>query len=209
MVVWPPLACIFAYFVGPQHAVAAAQILKIANGKGISMRTRLQGRPFRRSCRLRYYDYRAPAVCFVTLCTAGRRCLFGQIIDGQMLLSELGSLVRTVWDNSAQHASHVDWLDVVVMPNHLHGVLQIIEPAIAPTQEAFGAPVAGSFPTLIRSFKAAVTREARARGLLGADALWQPRFYEHLIRSEEEYQRIAEYVADNPRRWAEDRFYVS
>ncbi|MEL0168781.1 MAG: hypothetical protein VW877_11720 [Pseudomonadaceae bacterium] len=168
-----------------------------------------RNRPERRSFRLRHYDYRAPAVCFVTLCAANRRCLFGTIRNGQMQPNELGRLVQSTWGEMPRHAMHVLLHGSVLMPNHLHGVLQIVEPAARPTREAFGLPVAGSLPTLVRSFKAAVTRTARTQGLLGSEPLWQPRYYEHLVRSEEDYRRIAEYMADNPRRWAEDRFHVA
>ncbi|MEE3156714.1 MAG: transposase [Pseudomonadota bacterium] len=172
------------------------------------MKTDESGLPRRKSVRLRHYDYREPAAFFVTLCTAERRCLFGHVANHDMHPSRLGCLVRSVWGRSGEHTPHVLWHDMVVMPNHVHGVLQIVTPAQAATREGFGMPVAGSLSSLMRSFKAAVTLEARKRSLIGPEPLWQGRYYEHLIRCEADYLRIVEYMANNPRQWAEDRFYV-
>ena len=165
--------------------------------------------PVRRSIRLRRFDYRSPNAFFITLCTGQRRCLFGRIDDGVMHSSALGCLVEHLWRQIGARCSHVVTHDLVLMPNHLHGILQIRTEGDAPQQERFGRPVPGSLPTLMRSFKSAVTREARLRGLATHVALWQRGYHEHVIRNQQDYLRIAQYMADNPRRWQQDRFYVA
>ena len=72
-----------------------------------------------------------------------------------------------------------------------------------PTAEKFGRPVAGSLATIVRSFKAAVRKEA-ARRLHLAQPVWQPRFHEHVIRDDEDLARVREYIIGNPSTWAED-----
>ncbi|MCC4262598.1 MULTISPECIES: transposase [Halopseudomonas] len=164
--------------------------------------------PVRRSVRLRRFDYRSPNVFFITLCTGQRRCSLGRIDDGVMHPSTLGCLVERLWRQIQLRFPHVLTDDLVLMPNHLHGVLQISTEADLTQkilqQEGFGKPVPGSLPTVMRSFKSAVTREARLRGLLVNGVVWQRGYYEHVIRNEQDYQRIAQYMADNPVRWQQD-----
>ncbi len=92
--------------------------------------------------------------------------------------------------------------EYVVIPNHVHMILAI-EHERLPSYEAFGKPLAGSIPTLVRSFKSSVTQHYRRieHTLL---PLWQRNYYEHVIRDEKDWQRIRDYIQSNPARWAED-----
>ncbi|EJP33127.1 transposase IS200-like domain protein [Selenomonas sp. FOBRC9] len=74
--------------------------------------------------------------------------------------------------------------------------------------EQFGKPTVGSLPTIVRSFKAIVTRGINElRGTNGA-VLWQENYYERVIRQEEEYQNIVAYIRNNPVKWEEDELYI-
>jgi len=75
----------------------------------------------------------------------------------------------------------------------------------APTTEGFGKPVPASLPTIVRIFKAAVTREAREKGLLNSASLWQRGYYEHVIRCEKELYKVSEYIIGNPVQWEFDK----
>ena len=77
----------------------------------------------RRSLRLRDYDYSQAGAYFVTICTHNRTCLFGDIVDGEMRLNEDGRLAQSVWEALPKHYSHVELDAVVVMPNHVHGII--------------------------------------------------------------------------------------
>ncbi len=108
------------------------------------------------------------------------------------------------------------------MPNHIHGIINIFDdhrrgmihrapalekhaPALekhAPAMERFGQPVAGSIPTIIRAFKAAVTRKASQE--LNISRVWQRNYFEHIISSDREYERIEAYIANNPSNWLGD-----
>ncbi len=93
------------------------------------------------------------------------------------------------------HVAAVDLDAFVVMPNHLHGVVAI---------DADRRPA--SLGTVIRGFKAAATRDARHVGLLPADTpLWQRGYWEHVVWSPSDLNRIREYVDTNPARWDLDR----
>ena len=172
----------------------------------------------RRSIRLRHYDYTQEGAYSVTICAANRRCIFGDVTDDEIHLSRLGHLVHACWVEIPAHYPHVQLDSFVIMPNHLHGILVFSDnkkdtmyrvPTREPSDlhentEEFGKPISGSLSTVIRTFKAGVTR--RANRLLQPDPpIWQSRFYESIIRSDEHLYRIREYIARNPAEWESDR----
>src|SRR5215216_710218 len=116
----------------------------------------------RRSIRLHGYDYTRAGAYFVTACTYARECLFGQIAGGEMRLNAYGEIALECWLAIPEHCPHVDLDAFLVMPNHVHGILVLVDAAIgrshAPARERFGKPVSGSLPTIMRLYKAAVTR---------------------------------------------------
>jgi putative transposase len=77
----------------------------------------------RRSMRLRRYDYSAPGAYFVTLCVQGRRCVFGDVVDGAMICNGLGAVVANAWNALPEHYPQVILDAFVVMPNHVHCVI--------------------------------------------------------------------------------------
>ncbi len=174
----------------------------------------------RRSIRLQGYDYAQAGAYFITVCTQNRHHLFGKIIDGKMALNDVGGIVADEWMKTAEIRNNIKLDEWVIMPNHFHGIL-IIEsrstgtarraptdarrpPTRTPTEQ-FGKPVSGSLPTIIRSFKSAVTKRVNEiRNMPGAK-LWQRNYWEHIIRNENEYHRIAQYIHDNPAKWENDR----
>ena len=136
---------------------------------------------------------------------------FGNIVDGQTRLSDEGIITRQCWQVIPEHFSNVSLYEFVVMPNHLHGIV-IMEPVGARhavplhnTTEHFGAPLAGTIPTIIRSFKSAVTKEIRNLQKTPVFKVWQRNYYEHVIRVETELDRIREYITNNPAQWEIDR----
>jgi REP element-mobilizing transposase RayT len=108
------------------------------------------------------------------------------------------------------------WLDeFVVMPNHIHGILVITDERrgttagrgttpSCPYVGEFGKSIAGSLPTIVRSFKSAVTKRINeTRGTPGAP-VWQRNYYERIIRNDREFDAIRQYIRNNPTCWAED-----
>ena len=79
----------------------------------------------RRSIRLSGYDYSQAGAYFVTVCTQNRQCLFGEIVDGEMGLTQYGREVARCWEWLDRQYQHVDLDGWVVMPNHLNGVIMI------------------------------------------------------------------------------------
>ncbi|RZM75037.1 transposase [Leptolyngbya iicbica] len=81
----------------------------------------------RRSTRLRHYDYATPGFYFVTICAHQRQHLFGKIQDDYMILNDAGRVAQAHWQRLAQHFAHIQLDAFVVMPNHVHGIIQIVE----------------------------------------------------------------------------------
>src|SRR3990170_4206137 len=80
----------------------------------------------RRSVRLPAYDYAQAGAYFVTVCTQNRECAFGEVVDGKMVLNEPGRMVETVWRELPQHYPGIEVDTLVVMPNHVHGIIMLV-----------------------------------------------------------------------------------
>jgi REP element-mobilizing transposase RayT len=123
-------------------------------------------------------------------------------------------MVAETWQEIPEHFPHVFLGDSIVMPNHIHGIILIhqgrgtIYRAPTPSnQERFGKPTRESIPTIIRTFKAAVTR--RSGKELHTCNVWQRNYYEHIIRDESDYERIVAYILDNPVNWDNNEDHAS
>jgi putative transposase len=165
----------------------------------------------RRSIRLRGYDYTRAGAYFVTACAHARESLFGQIVAGEMRRNTYGEIALECWQAIPDHGPHVELDAFVVMPNHIHGILVLPDDTASPlrqaTQERFSKPVAGSLPTIVRLYKAAVTRRINEVRNAPGVPIWQRNYYEHIIRDQASLDRIRAYIADNPSRWASDRLH--
>ena len=167
----------------------------------------------RRSIRFRGADYTEPGGYFITVCTAERRSIFASIEDGRVRLTALGEIARRCWFGIPEHFPSVSLKEFVVMPNHVHGIIALgvgaryIVPSDrdARTPEGFQRPVKGSIPTIVRTFKAEVTRAARKEIGFSAGPIWQRNYFERVLRDGQEYRDACRYILENPKRWSVDR----
>jgi putative transposase len=163
----------------------------------------------RKSIRIKGYDYTQPGAYFTTICTYQRACALGSIHNREIKLNDFGHVVQKEWFRTAELRQNVHlFLDeFVVMPNHIHGIIWIVgaQRRCAPTQEQFGQPVAGSLPTIIRSYKSAVTYKINKISGKRRTPFWQRNYYEHIIRTDQELAAIREYIKNNPMKWDLDR----
>jgi REP element-mobilizing transposase RayT len=79
----------------------------------------------RRSIRSQGYDYSRAGVYFITICTQNRESLFGDIVDGRMVLNHAGTMIQTVWNEIPFHNTGTEIDEFIVMPNHIHGIIVI------------------------------------------------------------------------------------
>jgi len=157
----------------------------------------------RRSIRLKEFDYSQPGGYFVTIVTHHRRCLFGEVVDGIVQLSEAGRIVNEMWRGLSERFANASADLFVVMPNHVHGIVTVGAQLIGPDGGGEGAMNrAATLGQMIRAVKAASTH--RIRQSTDLEIVWQRNYYEHVIRDEESLNRIRQYILDNPIRWELD-----
>jgi len=190
------------------------------------------------SARLQNWDYARAAWYFVTVCTKGQACFFGEIVEGEVVLSPTGRIVAEEWEKTPQVRPSVALDQWQIMPNHLHAIL-VIKDVETPRwgvsrEETFQRNVStgdvetarravsargthrralartprlkpASLGSIIGQFKSACTRRIWAAGF--PDFAWQPRFYDHIIRSQDSLAKIRDYIIHNPLMWGteEDR----
>ncbi len=154
----------------------------------------------RKPTRLPHYDYSTPGAYFITICTQDRKNLLGRIIGGDVLeapsvrLSSFGEVVEACIASSKQvHGIHID--KYVIMPNHIHMILQIVS-----ADERPATPANERLPRYISGLKRLVHKQTGAK-------LFQRSYHDHVIRDEKDYQRIWQYIDSNPALWEKDCLY--
>jgi len=187
----------------------------------------------RHSIRLKGYDYTKEGLYFITICIKNRECLLGIIENGEMELNEIGIIANQFWIEIPNHYPQVKLHEHIVMPNHLHGIIEIVgndvgichgkslrdttnntvgtchgmsQPQTQPHQRQFAKPISGSVSTIINQYKSAIKRWCNKNNFECFQ--WQSRFHDHIIRNEQSYQTIANYIMNNPAKWQEDKFYA-
>ena len=174
----------------------------------------------RQSIRLKEYDYSQEGLYFVTICVQKYACLFGQITEGKMCLSEIGEITGKLWYEIKNHASNIELHEFVVMPNHLHGIIEIIDANVGarhalptraghalPLQTRFQNPGKNTLSSIVGSYKSAVSKYVHHLGFTKFS--WQRNYYEHIIRNADSYTQIAQYIINNPINWKSDKFHIS
>ena len=180
------------------------------------------------SARLKEYDYGQNGTYFITICTQNREHFFGEIVDSEIQLNEIGQLAENFWLEIPQHFPFVELGNFVIMPNHTHGIL-IIDKMDNGHHNVVEARLIASLPIqipqplktggitgiknpmfhenisrIIRWYKGRCSYEMRK---IHADFAWQPRFHDHVIRSTQSFECIQTYIENNPLNWKEDKFY--
>ena len=187
------------------------------------------------STRLQHWDYRWDGYYFITICTKNKEEYFGEIIDGKMILSPLGIIADILWCEIKNHSKNMQLDAFVVMPNHIHRIIILSDNIVGTEtksttevtrrvedetrhalslreqqqystigQQRFQNQGKNSISSIIGSYKSAVSRHAHR---LGFDFEWQNKFYDNIIRDDQSYREIIDYVENNPQKWEDDRFF--
>ena len=159
--------------------------------------------------RIKGFDYSGTGAYFVTSCVLNRIPCFGQVKDGEMALNELGRIVKKKWEWLSNQYAYVDLGEFVVMPNHVHGIIYINasvgtgrDLSLQKTQKI------KSLSELIGAFKTTSSKEINESKQL-PDFRWQRSFHDHIIRNENELEKISEYIKYNPLNWDDDEFNIT
>ena len=154
--------------------------------------------PDRKTIRLQHYDYHSKGVYHVTICSRDRKRLFGAVIDGRMALNALGEIADRNVQAIPGYYPEAEVMEYVVMPNHVHILLGMG----TETDANYGVPtVEHSLGQIIRAYKASVSKAC-------GTSVWQPRFYEHIIRNEQDLLETVSYIRNNPKAWDKDDLYA-
>ena len=157
--------------------------------------------PNRKANRLTEYDYSTPNAYFITVCTQNRKNLFwtaaGAVVccPENIPLSSLGMMVKQVIHDIPMHYPTITVDHAVIMPNHVHLLLQI-------NTDINGRPMAApTISTVINQTKGVISKKA-------GFSVWQKGFYDHVIRNDNDYRDIWNYIERNPSKWVDDKLYI-
>ena len=180
----------------------------------------------RRSVRLKGYDYSKSALYFITICCYKRECFFGEILktgkEQIMSLSQSGFVVQNCWLEIPLHYPEVVLHEFVVMPNHIHGIIEITNSVGAdklPSNELQRANVdsplqrhtaefkspSRTIGSIVRGYKIGVTKWHRTN--IDIYNVWQRSYHDHVIRNEKSHSNISNYIVNNPSSWEDDMFF--
>jgi len=149
----------------------------------------------RRSIRLKGYDYSQEGAYFVTICCSNKIHKFGIIKQQTMLLNELGILAQKEWEKLAERYENIALGAFVVMPNHIHFILTILKKERYTLGQMIGA-----YKSLVVKTAIETTKAANPEAYFDKN-IWHRNYYEHIIRNETAYDKISDYIINNPINW--------
>ena len=184
----------------------------------------------RNSLRLKGYDYTQSGAYFVTIVTHQRECLFGEIVDDEMLLNDAGKIVKWEWERLPKQFGFIELGTYQIMPNHIHAII-VLRNTVGATRLDLSStspqnnnlvtnenlpdnqkgsplhpkgPLPKSLGTIIGQFKSRVTKRIHKNDEFSPEKIWQRGFHDRIIRNEDEWSRIYLYIESNPINWHKD-----
>ena len=158
----------------------------------------------RKSPRLKNYDYSTPGAYFITICTKDRKCVLGNIVGygdfdvPHMFLSEYGQILNKYINVMGEKSPHINIDNYIIMPNHFHMILRITDCVNGASETA--APYNNAISKFVSLLKRYCNFEYGKN-------IWQRSFHDHIIRDDEDYNKIWEYIDTNALKWEQDCFY--
>ena len=178
------------------------------------------------SNRMRNWDYAGNGHYFITSVTAFRQELFGEIVNNEMVLNDFGKIVYDEFFKSFEIRKELYLGEIILMPNHWHAII-ILDKSICTGlyQKIHSSQKQNEYFPLIRKPKSISTFVSgfKSSAITQIDnfidknnlaipkfnklnPLWQPNYYDHIIRDSDEYNKIANYIINNPQNWENDMF---
>lgn len=192
----------------------------------------------RRSIRLKGYDYAQPGLYFVTICCQNRACLFGDIVNGEMVLNDAGKIANDCWIEIPNHFPNSELHEHIVMPNHIHGIIELKSESVgaenfppnnnnvndgnetenfSPNNIRANDSIGANDDSPLRSPSKTIGSIVRGfkigvtkwmRQNTDVFDVWQRNYFEHIIRNEKSYETISDYISNNPAKWQDDKFFI-
>jgi len=162
----------------------------------------------RKPNRLKDYDYSQEGCYYVTICTEDKTNYFGSVADEKMILNKYGNIAHENWLKILEHFEDVSLDEFIVMPNHVHGIIVIVNEDNAGNAYMHSLPNTSRTKMLlsriIQQYKSSVSRNIRKIYHLKTFS-WQKSFYDHIIRDEKDLSNIREYIYHNALKWELDK----
>lgn len=172
----------------------------------------------RKNTRLPGYDYNTPGAYFLTLCTENRRCLLARIVETDLLdgpkieLLHYGKIAAQYINQLNNFYDHISVESYVIMPNHVHILLQVKGEGPSRTSVPTDGGGAGEGPSVTKLQNSVVSRFVstfkRFCNKEYGQNIWQSRSYDHVIRDQEDFDKHLQYIYENPFGWQKDEFYA-
>jgi REP element-mobilizing transposase RayT len=178
------------------------------------------------SPRLKNWDYSTPGIYFITICTLNHNQFLGKIINGQMVLSKIGEIINKNLKLISSIYQFITLDEFIIMPNHIHLILnlqqhqQSVETCqwrVSTIKKETWSPLginrkpniainywkSNSISSAINQFKSVSTKQIRNERYFFA---WQPRFHDEIIKDQEQFYMIKQYIKNNPKNWEKDEY---
>jgi len=162
------------------------------------------------------FDYSLEGAYFITICSHQRCNLFGEVNNGAMQLNPYGIIASEQWIRLQKRFRQSNFENYVIMPNHIHGIICIVRGVgeefekfspgnqpLRPYNIPYVTP--GSLGAIVRAYKASVAFRINAIRGSAAPPVWQRNYHDHIIRNEQEYEAIWNYIDTNPANWVDDQ----
>ena len=168
----------------------------------------------RKRNRMANFDYSTPGYYFVTICTKGMLEYFGRVQNAKMELNDTGQIVQECWLDLPNHYHNCKLHTFIIMPNHIHGIIEIVGNGFKPFQNEQPTNKRNGlkpFPTyglseIVRGFKTFSSKYINQKSK--HKFTWQKSFYDHIIRNDNELIRISEYIEKNPMLWKQNKNFI-
>ena len=159
------------------------------------------------STSLKMWNYAQNGYYFVTICTDDNEHYLGRVVNSEISLSKIGEIAQSFWKQIPEHYPFVTLDAVTIMPNHIQGIIIIDKSDSTVETQNFASlqhndyrgnkfgPQSENLGAIIRGYKVAVKKYATMNNI---NFTWQPRYYDHIIRNEEDLNRIRTYIVNNP-----------
>lgn len=162
------------------------------------------------SLRAKWWDYSDSGTYFVTICTKDKNPFFGEVINGEVNLNEIGYIVHEEWIKTPELRSRMklELHNFVIMPDHFHALITIGSTSFNRI-DAFSdddgnfknnqfKPQSNNLGSIVRGFKSAVTMKCKLNAF---NFCWQSRYYDVIIKTPEQFENVQKYILENPSKW--------
>ncbi|MDP3679221.1 MAG: hypothetical protein Q8R22_00115 [Flavobacterium sp.] len=177
------------------------------------------------SNRLKNWDYSSEAIYFDTLVSQNRECIFGAIDDNKMILNDNGKIIETELLKSITIRERWLFHNWVIMPNHIHLLVEIILSSEVETHCSASLPSASlqleseshseskpqklsrkpnSISSFVAIFKSVTTKQINVIMNYDANTIWQSNYHDHIVRNYNSFDTIYHYIKNNPKNWNTD-----